>query len=92
MFFNVVSGRTFCKGRPWQSCSQAPSWQYIASLGDVLRQYAPQRSFALWNTKGIRYGVWTDCPNISHATAEYPIRRMNRSCRWTESVPAPLYR
>lgn len=77
---DIVSAHTLCKGRPWQSRSrEALSWEYIASLLDVMRQYASGKTFPIWNTEGVKYAAWTDRPNIRHATAEYATRRMNRN-------------
>jgi len=76
---DAVSVHTPCKGRPWQSRSEAMSWDYIADLGGMLKKLAPEKTLPIWNTEGIKYGSWTDRPNIPHATSDYAMMRHNRN-------------
>ena len=86
---DIVSAHTLCKGRPWQSRSRATlSWDYIASLLDVLRKYPPGKTFPIWNTEGVKYAAWMDRPNIRHTTAEYAARRMNRNAVVSQRLAA----
>jgi len=78
-YVDAISAHTLCKGRPWQSRSAAMSWDYIASLAGMQKQYAPQEALPIWNTEGVKYSAWTDRPNIAHATAEYAAQRMNKN-------------
>jgi len=76
---DAVSAHTLCKGRPWQSRSDAMTWDYIASLAGILKQSAPEKRLPIWNTEGVKYSAWTDRPNIAHTTPEYAAERMNRN-------------
>jgi hypothetical protein len=55
------------------------SWDYIVSLGDVLKKCAPDKKLPIWNTEGIKYCAWTGRPNIQHTTSEFASTRMNRN-------------
>ncbi|MCX7011081.1 MAG: hypothetical protein NTW86_00700, partial [Candidatus Sumerlaeota bacterium] len=85
---DAVSAHTLCKGRPWQSRGEAMSWDYIASLMGMLKEYAPQRTLPVWNTEGIKYAAWTDRPNIPHATADYAAQRMNKNMALPQRLAA----
>jgi len=76
---DAVSGHTLCKGRPWQSRSEAMTWDYITDLAAMLKKLAPEKTLSLWNTEGVKYGSWTDRPNFPHTTTEYATLRHNRN-------------
>lgn len=78
-YLDAVSVHTPTKGRPWQSRSEAMSWDYISDLAALLKKLAQDKSLPIWNTEGIKYGSWTDRPNIPHTTTEYATTRHNRN-------------
>jgi hypothetical protein len=87
-YLDIVSGHTLCKGRPWQSRGEAPTWEYIPSLVELFHKFAPGRSFPIWNTEGVKYGAWTDRPDVPHTTSEYADRRINRNAVVSQRMAA----
>jgi hypothetical protein len=87
-YVDVMSAHTLCKGLPWQSRGAMPTWDYIPQLFQLLRQYAPEKPIALWNTEGIKYGAFTDRPDIPRTTSEYATLRTNRNTVTTQRLAA----